>query len=334
MCDLLVQSYPEEYRKIETELPLQIPLRKHRITNFLFNRIDRWWYTRLFFKKYLKRCHTMIVNLSPKDQVFLLEYHHPISGQFQIAQYLKKHFPKTKLIALSHLTPSYLFQNGFNEKEILEWEKPIDIQLTLGTSLSHFFESIGIPATKIHSGLHYVDHNYYYRTETRKNIPTSRVKALVIGHLQRNFNILSAVVKKTPFIDWTICSGFLDLTNFFSNQKNVSLKNYLDENSLKQLMNEADVSVNILDDTIGSNVITTSMAMGLAIITSDVGSIRDYCNNKNALFCTNSADSFVDALKNISQNQFMLKQMQMESIKLSSKFHIENIHRWFQALVS
>lgn len=47
-------------------------------------------------------------------------------------------------------------------------------------------------------------------------------------------------------------------------------------------MAKADLSLNVMEDTVGSNVITTSMAMGLGLIVTDVGSIRDYCDESNA----------------------------------------------------
>ncbi|UVV76520.1 glycosyltransferase family 4 protein [Bacteroides fragilis] len=58
-------------------------------------------------------------------------------------------------------------------------------------------------------------------------------------------------------------------------------------------MNKADVSLNIMKDTIGSNVIVTSMAMGLAMVVSDVGSIRDYVDESNGLFCLTSKDFII-----------------------------------------
>ena len=36
-------------------------------------------------------------------------------------------------------------------------------------------------------------------------------------------------------------------------------------------MNDSDISLNVMKDTIGSNVICTSMATGLAMVVSDVG---------------------------------------------------------------
>lgn len=74
------------------------------------------------------------------------------------------------------------------------------------------------------------------------------------------------------------------MDDLFPKTPNVELKGFLEEDELRHQMDIADVSLNVMEDTVGSNVITTSMAMGLAMIVSDVGSIRDYCNDANALF--------------------------------------------------
>ena len=64
---------------------------------------------------------------------------------------------------------------------------------------------------------------------------------------------------------------------------------------MQHYMNDSDISLNVMKDTIGSNVICTSMATGLAMVVSDVGSIRDYCDETNACFCS-SPDDFIEKI--------------------------------------
>ena len=94
-------------------------------------------------------------------------------------------------------------------------------------------------------------------------------------------------------------------------------------------MDIADVSLNVMEDTVGSNVITTSMAMGLAMIVSDVGSIRDYCNDANALFCQNNVEQFVRAIKKLQNNLQLVLRMKKASLENSKRLQIDNINRWF-----
>ena len=87
-----------------------------------------------------------------------------------------------------------------------------------------------------------------------------------------------------------------------------------------------------MEDTVGSNVITTSMAMGLAIIVSDVGSIRDYCNKENAVFCMNDINEFVEAIKKLCHENHRVRIMKEQSKKISSHWSIQNINKWFSSL--
>ena len=60
---------------------------------------------------------------------------------------------------------------------------------------------------------------------------------------------------------------------------------FVEEENLRRYMEQSDISLNVMHDTIGSNVIVTSMASGLAMVVSDVGSIHDYCDERNSVFC-------------------------------------------------
>ena len=75
---------------------------------------------------------------------------------------------------------------------------------------------------------------------------------------------------------------------------------------------------------LGSNVIVTSLAMGLAMICSDVGSIRDYCDESNTIFCQNNdVSQFSDAITILSQNRNKLAAMQKSAIQKSKLLTIE-----------
>ena len=119
------------------------------------------------------------------------------------------------------------------------------------------------------------------------------------------------------------------MDDLFPKTPNVELKGFLEEDELRHQMDIADVSLNVMEDTVGSNVITTSMAMGLAMIVSDVGSIRDYCNDANAMFCQNNVEQFVQAMKKLQNNLQLVMRMKKVSLENSKRLQIDNINRWF-----
>jgi glycosyltransferase involved in cell wall biosynthesis len=118
----------------------------------------------------------------------------------------------------------------------------------------------------------------------------------------------------------------------FNVSDNVLIKGYMSEDELRNQMNQSDVSINVMDDTVGSNVITTSLAMGLALVVTDVGSIRDYCSDKNAVFCENTAQSLILSVNELAGHVDKVKKMGRESLEFSSNLSIENVDAWFDSL--
>lgn len=154
----------------------------------------------------------------------------------------------------------------------------------------------------------------------------------MMGALQRDYGMLAEIVKCCPEVHWTICRGRKNVDDLFPKTPNVVLKGFLEEDELRHQMDIADVSLNIMEDTVGSNVITTSMSMGLAMIVSDVGSIRDYCNEINTLFCSFDKDSFINSIRMLMNNSAKLEQMKAASINNANRLRIDNINKWFSNL--
>lgn len=96
-------------------------------------------------------------------------------------------------------------------------------------------------------------------------------------------------------------------------------------------MQDADISINVMEDTIGSNVIVTSLAMGLAMVCSDVGSIRDYCNDSNTIFC-NTSEDFTRAIEILQSDDTKISNMQMEAYKRGLELSINKFAEDLRAI--
>lgn len=332
MCHLLENKYPRVYKVLIKKEPKLFNHKKN-----LFGQIKRIWdhfigkpiyYNFTYPREYLRLCNPIFENLKQGDEVFLLEYLAIGASQLKLAQYLRKKFPQVQTYALSHLTVK-LFKEQINRngKVVRDWAKPIDKMLTLGSSLSEYFKSQGIPEYKISTGFHYVDIDYYHKFESIEVHQPLRIIAQ--GNLQRDYSLLSNIVRHTPTVHYIICHGRKSVDGLFDGLSNVELKGYLSEDELRHQMDLSDISINVMEDTIGSNVITTSLAMGLAMIVSDVGSIRDYCGEDNCLFCSNNASSFISAIKELEKSPNRVLEMKGASLEHANKLRIENIHKWF-----
>ena len=329
MCDMLVERWPDTYIKICKSLPLP----QKNISNFilrkLFGKLERYYRSIKWDKEYLKLCKPMFENLKSGDEVFLLEYNWPATSQLCIAKYIRKNFAGVKIHALSHITPT-AFMKMKADKLIKSWSEYVDTELTLGSSLSVYFEGCGIPRSKISTGFHYVDSTYYYPMKTKYNL-NEKPTVIAIGALQRDFKMLADIANSVPETNWIICKGKKDVDHLFHGE-NIKMVGYVPEDELRELMRQSDISINILEDTVGSNVITTSMAMGLALIVSDVGSIRDYVDEKCAIFCPNNVSDFIEAIKSISEKPDRIEEMRDSALLRVDNITIARIHEWFSSL--
>ena len=339
MCKLLKEKWPDEY---EVYIKPQ-PRTFNKVEgNGIVARAKRWINTRraVYYKKkvypkeYLELCNPMFKKLEKGDEVFLLEYLIPWCSQYELACYIRKYYPSVKIYALSHLTVKYFKETVTlnNPNIVRDWSIPIDKMLTLGTSLSEYFIANGVEESKINTGFHYVDSDYYHKKKDDDGDANKPLTVITMGALQRDYSLLAEVVSKCPNIHWIICKGRKNVDDLFPSSDNIELKGYLSEDELRDQMDRADVSLNIMEDTIGSNVITTSMAMGLAMVVTDVGSIRDYCDESNALFCTIEKEDIASSVLFLSSHREIVQQMKKSSKNKSKSFTIINLHSWLSNL--
>lgn len=335
MCDLLVAKYHGEYEMYVKECPKLWKSPKTLVEKIRWHIYDkhvkRRYINKTYQKEYLELCKPMFSKLKDGDKVFLLEYMIPWASQYELACYIRKKNPNVRIYALSHLTCKFFDGMTANDPDMIQkWAKPVDKLLTLGSSLSSYFEKAGIPKDKISTGFHYVDSEYYHKmTEIEVHTP---LRVIMMGALQRDYGMLSEIVKLCPNVHWIICRGRKNVDDLFPKTSNVELKGFLEEDELRHQMDIADVSLNIMEDTVGSNVITTSMAMGLAMIVTDVGSIRDYCDDSNAIFCKNNVDDIVGTISYLKDRKDKVLSMKRKSVEKSKSFTIGNIHTWFSKL--
>ena len=326
LCNKLQEMYPGIYRSIV--IPCYMD---DRILST--NRIVRKFqcrYARYQIKCFSKRIiDDFALCLRPNDVVFLMEYYERVSPMKCLADSIRSKFPFVNIWAMAHLIPSKLSSMFPNDSEFTLWMKNVDKIFTLGQSLSNYLLSRGIAKEKIETTFHYVD-NYYLSQDV--GVPGDRVKVIAMGNQARNIELLHKVVKSNSSVDFIICQGVMDLKNVFSDCSNVNLIPFVPEPDLRSYMESADISLNVMQDTIGSNVIVTSLAMGLAMVCSDVGSIRDYCDEKNTIFCgNNSVESFSNSIKALSLDKDLLMKMKKSAQKRGELYSIEKFHLYLMS---
>lgn len=342
MCKRLSELFPNDYRVFVKEAPQEIKPRtglgglvdkvcfKLHISNDGNPRIH--YRDKVYPREYMELCRPMFEKLRSGDSVFLLEYMEFETPQYQLACFIRKHYPGVRIYGMVHFTVDILQSyRAYNPNLLEQWARPVDRILTLGSSLTHYLVDCGLNEAMISTGFHYVDSDYYHKSLPMEN--GSPLTVITMGAMRRNYRLLAEVVSRCPEVHWVICRGRKsEVDSLFSKCGNVDMKGYLAEDELRHQMDLADISISVMEDTIGSNVITTSMAMGLAMLVSDVGSIRDYCDDSNAVFCENTATSFADAVHALSANPQRVLSMRRASVRLSEKLRVPAIHQWFSSL--
>ena len=162
MCDLLVAKYHGEYEMYVKECPKLWKSPKTLVEKIRWHIYDKYvkrrYINKTYQKEYLELCKPMFSKLKDGDEVFLLEYMIPWASQYELACYIRKKNPNVRIYALSHLTCKFFDGMTANDPDMIQkWAKPVDKLLTLGSSLSSYFEKAGIPKDKISTGFHYVD---------------------------------------------------------------------------------------------------------------------------------------------------------------------------------
>lgn len=315
-CNKIAEVYPETYSCIvfSDDNDINSIKRSRALRKILYIR------GKLRHRAYSRRALTVLLEtLNKGDKVILMEYMDPSYPMLSFARKLKSSRPDIPLYAMIHLTPMKL-KKIFPAETLKLWASAVDKILTLGHSLTSYLIEQGVDSSKIVTLFHPVDEYYLTKTPVGKHNDDFRVIAM--GNQMRDMDMLTSVIKANPDIQFVVLQGVSDLSISLGNCSNVKLLPFVDEDELRRYMSESDVSLNIMYDTVGSNVIVTSLGMGLAMLCSDVGSIRDYCNDSNTIFCS-SADDFTLALNRLKTDGSMLDRMRQSSTDKAVDFSLE-----------
>ncbi len=314
ICYLLSRQYSDQYKVINEYASSKRKYAGWRTLNKIINYIDRHYHQ----WKYKVLLGEMLRKLQDEDKVYLMEYLHPDMRQDHVAQAVRNTNPNVRIYGLVHITPSGL-ESVFRDSDYIKWGKLVDAYLTLGSSLTNFIVNKTKGQVPVHTLFHPVDSEYFYPIKNEHPFTV-----VMWGNMQRDYKTIEQIISLLPHIRFVVCAGYADVS-FLNKYDNVETYGYIPEYQLRSLLRKSDVSLNVMEDTVGSNVITITMAMALAVVVSDIGSIRDYCSDKNAIFCHDIKD-YVDAIESLWTNPTLLADMKKASLQMSKIYTIENLH--------
>jgi len=284
-------SYFVNQLKLQSEHDIQLIQPPTLITSLIKKHYyaSRIWQQIIAF--YLK------LMLRKNDSVMFMEYlgGWRCGGHSNIARLLKKWNIKNHRIGMVHLAKNHILESYTEENMVLDLEHLNSI-LVMGSSLEKDIASLGF--NNVVRTYHYVDTNYYHPLVVpQKN---NKLTVIAMGTLKRNHALIFKIAKNCPNIDFLVCAGRSTIDSL--TEANVTVLGYMEESEMLSAMQKSDISLSIMEDTIGSNVIATSLACGLINVVSDVGSIHDYCSLENSVFCLNEND-FIKALNTLAKDK-------------------------------
>jgi glycosyltransferase involved in cell wall biosynthesis len=269
------------------------------------------------------------ITLKKSDSILFMEYFSTMSGnQTGLAIRLRHWGIKNRFLGLVHLSGNNLLELYGTNDYLKEGAAAVNHIIVFGSSLAKFFGDL-VYKDKVIITRHYVDTEYY---KPSLRINSEKLQIIHLGSLKRNLSLLSEIVKICPEVDFHICQGKEDFSKYFSGLKNVKLYGYLREEELLNLMQSSNISLSVIDDTIGSNVITTSMACGLPQIISDVGSVRDYCSDENTIFC-NTFQDYLNAISSLTTNPEKVEEMGKNARQRALEISLNESIKSFQSIL-
>ncbi len=266
------------------------------------------------------------------DKVIFMEYlSKHIGHQDVIAKQLLRFGFGNTLIGLVHLGGSHLLSLYGSKEQIAKRLAPLSRVVVFGSSLAEFIRQAGYQGAITHT-FHYVD-TLFYKPAASPVRDEQMLHVLFLGSLLRNFEQLEAIIAacSAHHIVFHIGMG-KSKRNLGTYGDRVHVYGYLTEVEMLQLMQSCDVNLSVLDDTVGSNVITSTLAVGLVQVASDVGSIRDYCDENDSFFCKETMD-YVEALNKLAESPSLKEQMKAAARSKGTSFDLKRSIRVFTQLM-
>lgn len=189
--------------------------------------------------------------------------------------------PNNKLMATYHYPPNRLLTR-VNPAVVAH----LDAVVVVSTSQKPYFEQL-LDSDHVHFIPHHVDAEFF-SPSTQNEFAQGADRVVVVGGILRDHGLLEQVIER--------CQSDLDRqVHFdlvipkteherFTRFSNCTVHSGISDEALRQLYRNARLGFMPLLDCTANNAILEMMACGTPLVTSDVGGIRDYLDEKGAVF--------------------------------------------------
>ena len=234
------------------------------------------------------------------DIVHFLDGEH--SGRF-LPRFLKRAGrTRIKTVATFHQPPE--LAKHLLHAESLGWFD--QIVLVSPSQLSFFSEHV--EEERLNVILHGIDTDFFCPA-SRSN-DSDRVRCITVGHWLRDWQIFAAVAGAMPDVQFDVVANRnLEIENL----PNVQVHRSIDDLELANLYRAADILFLPLLQSTANNALLEGMASGLAVVTTDLESVRAYLPEGDGLLLRGQAEDFVHAIRSLQADPVLRQELRRKA---------------------
>lgn len=220
---------------------------------------------------------TNVNALNPWFQKHICHY---LYGENSLFHSEKSNNPNKKIFVTFHQPPQ-VHQEFVRSREPL---KALDGIIVVGTNQIPFFEQY-VDRTRIHFVPHGIDTDFFCPDTS---VAKDSNKVLFVGNWLRDFDTLVGVAnilaEKAPQVAINVVT--LERNRpLFEGCRNINFFSGIPEDELLRKYRQASLLLVPMKDCTANNSVLEGMACGLPIITTDIGGIRDYVDERCSILC-------------------------------------------------
>jgi glycosyltransferase involved in cell wall biosynthesis len=233
---------------------------------------------------------------------------------------------KKPLIVATYHQPADILSNLVNQRIL----NSIDLIIVLCESQRKYLSAF-VPVEKIHVIYHGVDNEYFHRI-TKTYSSDAPLKCLSVGSWLRDYETILRTAE-------LVCEHNIEfhIVNQAMSEdvgSNIVLYKDLTDKELLRLYQESDILFLPFKDATANNVVLEGMACGLAVMSNNIDSIKEYLGDNVQLILDNAPGLYANKLIEISRDPKILGSLSLRSIGRAEELSWKNIANQYEQLFS